>query len=57
MQNFQLFMVKRYNNFRFSPNSTSEDQDEPDYELISFESGQRYNMVPDAQAKVFVKKI
>lgn len=32
--------------FDLVQNSTSEDQDEPDYELISFESGQRYNMVP-----------
>ena len=43
--------------FDLVQNSTSEDQDEPDYELISFESGQRYNMVPDhAQARVFVKE-
>ncbi|ARJ29476.1 dipeptidase PepV [Staphylococcus lugdunensis] len=35
----------------------SDDQDEPDYELLSFKSGQRYNMVPDfAEAKVFVKE-
>ncbi|MBF7029617.1 dipeptidase PepV [Staphylococcus kloosii] len=35
----------------------AEDIDEPDYELHSFESGQRYNMVPDdASAKVLVKE-
>lgn len=36
---------------------TAEDQNEPDYELISFSSGQRYNMVPDqAEARVLVKE-
>ncbi|MFZ8102164.1 Sapep family Mn(2+)-dependent dipeptidase, partial [Staphylococcus arlettae] len=35
----------------------AEDIDEPDYELYSFVSGQRYNMVPDeAIAKVLVKE-
>ena len=34
----------------------TEDTDEPDYEL-KFESGQRYNMVPDyAKAEVLVKR-
>lgn len=37
--------------------NTADDSDEPDYELLSFESGQRYNMVPDfAKARVFVKE-
>lgn len=35
----------------------NEDVDEPDYELLNFESGQRYNMVPDhAEARVLVKE-
>ena len=35
----------------------AEDVDEPDYELLAFNSGQRYNMVPDhAEAKVLVKE-
>ena len=35
----------------------TEDTDEPDYELLKFESGQRYNMVPDyAKAEVLVKE-
>ncbi|RIM07717.1 dipeptidase PepV, partial [Staphylococcus cohnii] len=38
-------------------NEKAEDQDEPEYELISFNSGQRYNMVPDeAVANVSVKE-
>ncbi|PTF17022.1 dipeptidase PepV [Staphylococcus devriesei] len=37
--------------------STFEDSNEPDDELLSFESGQRYNMVPDhAKARVLVKE-
>ena len=36
---------------------TEEDADEPDFELKSFVSGERYNMVPDeATARVFVKE-
>ena len=36
----------------------NEDVDEPDYELLNFESGQRYNIVPDhAEARVLVKEI
>ncbi|OFQ99222.1 dipeptidase PepV [Staphylococcus sp. HMSC066C03] len=35
----------------------NEEVDEPDYELLNFESGQRYNMVPDhAEARVLVKE-
>ena len=35
----------------------NEEVDEPDYELLKFESGQRYNMVPDhAEARVLVKE-
>lgn len=35
----------------------NEDVDEPDYELLNFESGQRYNMVPDhAETRVLVKE-
>lgn len=35
----------------------NEDVDLPDYELLNFESGQRYNMVPDhAEARVLVKE-
>ena len=57
MQNFPIHGEKGITTFDLVQNSTSEDQDEPDYELISFESGQRYNMVPDhAQARVFVKE-
>ncbi len=38
-------------------NKLTEDQDEPDYELITFKSGERYNMVPDhAEARVLVKE-
>ena len=34
-----------------------DDDDEPEYELYAFESGQRYNMVPDqATARLFVKE-
>lgn len=43
--------------FDFVQNKATEDKDEPDYELLSFQSGQRYNMVPDfAEAKVLVKE-
>ncbi|MBU5270658.1 dipeptidase PepV [Staphylococcus caprae] len=43
--------------FDLVQNKMAEDADEPDYELISFESGQRYNMVPDhAEARVLVKE-
>lgn len=35
----------------------NEEVDEPAYELLNFESGQRYNMVPDhAEARVLVKE-
>lgn len=35
----------------------NEEVDEPDYELLNFGSGQRYNMVPDhAEARVLVKE-
>lgn len=35
----------------------NEEVDEPDFELLNFESGQRYNMVPDhAEARVLVKE-
>ena len=34
----------------------TEDTDEPDYELLKFESGQRYNMVPDYAKEVLVKE-
>ena len=33
--------------FDLVQNEVTEDTDEPDYELLKFESGQRYNMVPD----------
>ena len=37
--------------------SIVDDEDEPDYELLSFVSGERYNMVPDhAEARVLVKE-
>ncbi|MBO1199610.1 dipeptidase PepV [Staphylococcus simiae] len=37
--------------------SIVDDKDEPDYELQSFTSGERYNMVPDhAEARVLVKE-
>ena len=43
--------------FDLVQNKVAEDTDEPDYELLHFESGQRYNMVPDhAEAKVLVKE-
>ena len=44
--------------FDLVQNEVTEDTDEPDYELLKFESGQRYNMVPDyAKAEVLVKEI
>ena len=43
--------------FDLVQNEVTEDTDEPDYELLKFESGQRYNMVPDyAKAEVLVKE-
>ncbi|HCT6737211.1 Mn(2+)-dependent dipeptidase Sapep [Staphylococcus aureus] len=43
--------------FDLVQNKLTEDQDEPDYELITFKSGERYNMVPDhAEARVLVKE-
>ncbi|MGK9288861.1 dipeptidase PepV [Staphylococcus warneri] len=43
--------------FDLVQNEMAEDVDEPDYELLAFNSGQRYNMVPDhAEAKVLVKE-
>lgn len=43
--------------FDLVQNKVGEDVDEPDYELLNFESGQRYNMVPDhAEARVLVKE-
>ena len=57
MLNFLRFTVKRYYDFDLVQNEMAEDVDEPDYELLAFNSGQRYNMVPDhAEAKVLVKE-
>ena len=44
--------------FDLVQNKLTEDQDEPDYELITFKSGERYNMVPDhAEARVLVENM
>ena len=59
MQNSQQYMVakKGITTFDLVQNEVTEDTDEPDYELLKFESGQRYNMVPDyAKAEVLVKE-
>ncbi|EHJ07716.1 dipeptidase PepV [Staphylococcus simiae] len=43
--------------FDLVQHSIVDDKDEPDYELQSFTSGERYNMVPDhAEARVLVKE-
>lgn len=48
---------KGISTFDVVQNDKAEDKDEPEYELISFASGQRYNMVPDeAIAKLAVKE-
>lgn len=48
---------KGISTFDVIQNDKAEDQDEPEYELRSFESGERYNMVPDeAVAHVAVKE-
>ncbi|PTH29956.1 dipeptidase PepV [Staphylococcus arlettae] len=48
---------KGISTFNVIQTAKAEDIDEPDYELYSFVSGQRYNMVPDeAIAKVLVKE-
>ena len=48
---------KGISTFDVVQNEKAEDKDEPEYELISFTSGQRYNMVPDeANAKLAVKE-
>lgn len=58
MLNFQLFTEKKgISTFDVIQNEKAEDQDEPEYELRSFKSGERYNMVPDeAVAHVAVKE-
>ena len=57
MQNSQQYMEKGITTFDLVQNEVTEDTDEPDYELLKFESGQRYNMVPDyAKAEVLVKE-
>ncbi|MEJ7221069.1 dipeptidase PepV, partial [Staphylococcus gallinarum] len=38
---------KGISTFDVIQNEKADDQDEPEYELRSFVSGQRYNMVPD----------
>ncbi|MDS0194025.1 dipeptidase PepV [Staphylococcus capitis] len=48
---------KGFTTFDLIQDQINEDVDEPDYELLNFESGQRYNMVPDhAEARVLVKE-
>ncbi|MDK7751741.1 dipeptidase PepV [Staphylococcus sp. UMB10092B] len=48
---------KGISTFDVVQNEKAEDKDEPEYELISFTSGQRYNMVPDeAIGKLAVKE-
>ncbi|MCE7786923.1 dipeptidase PepV [Staphylococcus xylosus] len=48
---------KGISTFDVIQNDKAEDQDEPEYELRSFKSGERYNMVPDeAVAHVAVKE-
>ncbi|WP_418128768.1 dipeptidase PepV [Staphylococcus sp. HKU1] len=48
---------KGISTFDIKQTSKDDELDEPDYELISFKSGQRYNMVPDeAEAHVGVKE-
>lgn len=48
---------KGISTFDVIQNKKADDQDEPEYELRSFASGQRYNMVPDeAIANVAVKE-
>ena len=48
---------KGISTFDVIQNEKADDQDEPEYELRSFVSGQRYNMVPDeAIANVVVKE-
>ncbi|QRA17724.1 dipeptidase PepV [Staphylococcus shinii] len=48
---------KGISTFDVIQNEKAEDQDEPEYELRSFKSGERYNMVPDeAVAHVAVKE-
>lgn len=48
---------KGISTFDVIQNEQAEEQDEPEYELRSFASGQRYNMVPDeAEAHINVKE-
>lgn len=48
---------KGISTFDVIQNEQAEEQDEPEYELRSFTSGQRYNMVPDeAEAHINVKE-
>ncbi|MCD8827903.1 dipeptidase PepV [Staphylococcus gallinarum] len=52
-----IYGEKGISTFDVIQNEQAEEQDEPEYELRSFTSGQRYNMVPDeAEAHINVKE-